>query len=240
MKTLCVIPVYNEDNRLNSLIDQIKNNRYDEFNLTYIFVNNGSIDKSLEIIKNSKIKYLNLKRNKGVGYALMIGYLYAKKYNFKYIVHLAGNGKMKPAQIKLFMNDLINNNFNFISGSRFLEGSSRNNNPLIRIFLIKIFSFFLKMVFKKNISDPSCGFRAFETNLYSNFKDEYFKKELFTYGYEYYSLGKVINCKSINFKEIPVSMDYPTGGEYSKIKPIIDWYVIAKFWIKGVMSKKKL
>ena len=35
-------------------------------------------------------------------------------------------------------------------------------------------------------------------------------------------------------------MDYPTGGEYSKIKPIIDWYVIAKFWIKGVMSKKKL
>ena len=144
MKTLCVIPVYNEDNRLNSLIDQIKNYRYDEFNLTYIFVNNGSIDKSLEIIKNSKIKYLNLKRNKGVGYALMIGYLYAKKYNFKYIVHLAGNGKMKPAQIKLFMNDLINNNFNFISGSRFLEGSSRNNNPLIRIFLIKIFSFFFE------------------------------------------------------------------------------------------------
>ena len=75
------------------MIDQIKNYRYDEFNLTYIFVNNGSIDKSLEIIKNSKIKYLNLKRNKGVGYALMIGYLYAKKYNFKYIVHLAGNGK---------------------------------------------------------------------------------------------------------------------------------------------------
>ncbi len=240
MKTLCVIPVYNENNRLNGLIDQIKSYSYRQYNLTYIFINNGSTDNSLEIIKDSKIKYLNIKSNKGVGHALMIGYLYAKKYDFSHIVHLAGNGKMKPSQIEIFLNHLFKKKYNFVSGSRFLDGSSKKNNPLIRLLLIRTFSFFLKKIFKKNISDPSCGFRAFETNLFSDFNKEYFRKELFTYGYEYYSFGKVINSGKINFVEIPVSMDYPSTGKYTKIRPIIDWYIMAKFWIKGLLSKNEL
>ena len=113
MKTLCIIPVYNEDNRLNSLIDQIKSYAYKKYNLTYIFVNNGSTDKSLEIIKDSNIKYLNIKINKGVGYALMMGYLYAQKYNFDFIVHLAGNGKMRPSQIENFMFNILEKKIQF-------------------------------------------------------------------------------------------------------------------------------
>ena len=64
------------------------------------------------------------------------------------------------------------------------------------------------------------------------------KKELFTYGYEYYSYGKVVNCSNINFRT--VSMDYPSTGQYTKIRPILDWYIIAKFWIKGILSKNQL
>ena len=79
MRILCVIPVYNEQDKLISLIDQIKKNDYSEFNLKYLFINNGSNDDSLDIIKKNKIEYLHLKRNKGVGYALMLGFLFAKK-----------------------------------------------------------------------------------------------------------------------------------------------------------------
>ena len=72
--------------------------------------------------------------------------LYAKKYNFDYLVHLAGNGKMNPAQIDKFLELIIKYNFDFVSGSRFLEGSSKKNNPLIRLILIKSFSFFLSLI----------------------------------------------------------------------------------------------
>ena len=125
MKTLCVIPVFNEYNKLNKLIYQIKKNRFKVFNLQYIFVNNGSTDNSLILLKNSGIKYLNLKKNRGVGYALMMGFLYAKKYKFDLLIHLAGNGKMDPSQIDRFLNLIINKNYDFVSGSRFLEGSSK-------------------------------------------------------------------------------------------------------------------
>ena len=167
MKTLCVIPVFNEHNKLNKLIDQIKKNKFEVFNLQYLFINNGSTDDSLFLIKNSGIKYLNLKENKGVGYALMMGYLYAKKYEFNFLIHLAGNGKMDPSQIDRFMNLIIHKKYDFVSGSRFLEGSSRKNNPLIRLILIKSFSFILKLVLRKKISDTTCGFRAFKVEIFN-------------------------------------------------------------------------
>ena len=103
MKTLCVIPVFNEDTKLISLINQIKINEYKNYGLKYIFINNGSTDNSLNIIKKNNIKLLNLKKNMGVGYALILGYLFAKKHNYDYIIHLAGNGKMSPADIDKFM-----------------------------------------------------------------------------------------------------------------------------------------
>ncbi len=240
MKTLCIIPVYNEHNKLNNLIDQIKKSKFTKYNLKYIFVNNGSNDGSLKLIKNSKINFLNLKKNKGVGYALMLGYLYGKKYKYDFIVHLAGNGKMKPHQISNLMDKIILSNYDFVSGSRFLKGSSRKNNPFIRIFLIKTFSIFLKLLINKNITDATCGFRAFKINIFHDFKNEYFNNNLYSYGYEYYTFGKILRSKKIKYIEVPVDMDYPSKTNYSKIRPILDWYIILKYWIKGLISKREL
>lgn len=240
MKTLCVIPVFNEYTKLKKLIDQIKKNKFKVFNLQYVFVNNGSTDKSQTLLKKSGIKYLNIKKNKGVGYALMIGYFYAKKYNFNLIVHLAGNGKMDPAQIDRFINLIILKNYDFVSGSRFLEGSSKKNNPLIRLILIKSFSFLLTFILNKKISDTTCGFRAFKVNIFKNFRKNFFKKELYTYGYEYFSYGKIVKSKNIKFCEVPVSMNYPSLKDYSKIRPVLDWFIILKYWIKGLNDKNEL
>ena len=75
MKILCVIPVFNEYNKLFYLIDQLKENQYKNYNLKYLFINNGSTDNSLSLINKNNFNCLNLKKNKGVGYALMLGYL---------------------------------------------------------------------------------------------------------------------------------------------------------------------
>ena len=72
MKALCIIPVFNEDSKLIDLINQIKKYPNQNYNLDYIFVNNGSTDSSLELIKKNQFKFLNLKKNMGVGYALIL------------------------------------------------------------------------------------------------------------------------------------------------------------------------
>ena len=66
------------------------------------------------------------------------------------------------------------------------------------------------------------------------------RKDLFTYGYEYFSYGKILKDKKIKFKEVPVSMNYPSSKNYTKIRPIIDWAIIANYWIKGIFDKSEL
>ena len=80
----------------------------------------------------------------------------------------------------------------------------------------------------------------YRTQIFKNFEKNFFKKELFTYGYEYFSYGKIIKSKKIKFIEIPVSMDYPSKENYTKIRPIIDWYIMAKYWIKGLLDEKEI
>ena len=84
-----------------------------------------------------------------------------------------------------------------MSGSRFLDGSSKKNNPLIRLLLIKYLVFFLKLCLKKISQIPLVVLGLLRQIYFSNFNKEYFRKELFTYGYEYYSFGKVINSKKL-------------------------------------------
>ena len=49
-----------------------------------------------------------------------------------------------------------------------------------------------------------------------------------------------VRSEKVRFLEIPVSMDYPSKKNYSKIRPILDWYIIAKYWIKGIFDKSEL
>lgn len=71
-----IIPVYNTANYLDRCIESVNNQT--EHNLEIIIINDGSTDNSEEIIKRhittqSKIKYIKLNRNIGVGNARNIG-----------------------------------------------------------------------------------------------------------------------------------------------------------------------
>ena len=83
-----VLPLFNEEERLPHLFNKIKKfSTRTKYNVEFIFVNDGSIDKSLflikkfekENIKKINIKIVNYKKNKGKGYALKQGVLSSNK-----------------------------------------------------------------------------------------------------------------------------------------------------------------
>lgn len=240
MSSLCVIPCWNEEDKLPNLINQIKSFNQSKYEVDFLFINNGSSDKSLQIIKESNFDFISYEINMGIGYALIDGLKIGIKKNYDSIIHLAGNGKMNPNEIDKFLDKIYIENFEFVHGSRFLKGGNYQTNPLKRIILIRIFTYIVNFFLKKKITDATCGFRAYKTKLLSKNIDLFDKKEFYSYGYEYYVLGKVINLKSSIFTEIPVSMNYPKTGNYSKIRVIIDWYPIIKSYFISFFDKKKL
>lgn len=86
MKTITIIvPAYNEEEALPYFFDRIKNVVDDIKNYKFeiLFINDGSKDKTLEIIKKYKekenrISYVNLSRNFGKEVAMIAGLDYAK------------------------------------------------------------------------------------------------------------------------------------------------------------------
>jgi len=80
-----LIPAYNEEDVLLMLYDRLSKiiNSQPNYNFEMLFINDGSTDKTLQIIKNlrtqdSRICYLNLSRNFGKEIAMIAGLDYSK------------------------------------------------------------------------------------------------------------------------------------------------------------------
>ena len=105
--------------------------------------------------------------------------------------------------------------------------------------MIRTLSIFISIMYFRKITDATCGFRAFKINIFKNNLKVLDKEKFYTYGYEYYSLGKVLLNKKIKFTEVPITMKY-TKKNYSKIRPIIDWFPLIFGWIGALIDGKKL
>lgn len=239
MNFLCVVPVYNEEEKLQQLCDEIVDFKKNNSNIEFLIINNGSFDGSEKIIKNSKLLYKTNEINMGVGYALIQGFYFAQNNKYDVLVHLAGNGKMKPKEIKKFMDKIIYENYDFVNGSRFIQEGNFNNNPKIRIILIKILTFLISFLYSKKITDATCGFRAFKLYTLSNLIRHVDNQKYYTYRYEYFTLGKILLNKEVRFTEIGVTMDYKKKN-YSKIRPILDWLPIIFGWLEALFDKRKI
>ena len=79
MKTLIIIPAYNEEENIKKVVENIIYHfpQYD-----YIIVNDGSIDSTAEICKSENYAFLNLPINLGIGGAVQAGYRYAKANDY--------------------------------------------------------------------------------------------------------------------------------------------------------------
>jgi dolichol-phosphate mannosyltransferase len=240
MKYLCIAPCWNEETRLPDLLKKIKEYQLKNSRVDFLFFDNGSTDKSLKIIKDFDIRVIKYEKNMGPGYALIHGLKIAIEKNYFGLIHLAANGKMIPEEINKFIHKIENDNCDFVHGSRFLDGGNFKTNPILRIFLIKLTTLFLSLVYRRKITDATCGFRGYKVSLLKNSLDLIDKKKFYTYGHEYYVLGKILKNKKIKFSEVPITMLYPKKGKYTKIRPIIDWYIILAAYIEALVDGKSL
>lgn len=241
MKILCIIPIYNEEARLNYLLEEITLfKKKTDLNIDFLMINNGSTDNSENILNLYKFKYIKLKKNKGIGYAFLLGLKLASKNYYEILIHMAGNYKMSPFDIPNVLKPIKEDNIDYVSGTRFLEKDNFDNNPLFRKISIKILSLFFSFLFRKKITDATCGFRAFKVKKIIKYFKFFNKKKYFTYGYEYYSYGKILLSSKIESCEASVKMNYPKEGNYSKIRPIIDWYPIIFGYLEALMDGRKL
>ncbi len=229
MRSLCIVPVFNQASELALLFERCRNHlACDEV----LFIDDGSNDGSFGMIRRSGFNYIRNHGRIGIGHALIQGTRYALKHGFDVVIHMAGNGKMLPAEMYRLLDPIRANQADYVWGSRFLPGGRFVNAPKFRKFGIPfIFNQIPRFLTGKRVTDATCGYRAYKLSVLENDAPDWDHPWLYRYEFEYYVLAKVLLGKS-RYLEVPISMVYPASGKnYSKITPIISWWSMLRPWL---------
>src|SRR3990167_7677163 len=151
MKSLCIIPVYNQALDLPGVLEKCARGVVAD---SVLVVDDGSDDGSEIIIERSGFDYMRFNQRRGIGHALIQGSRYAMARDYDVVVHLAGNGKMDPAQMPRVLDPVLENRADYVWGSRFLPGGRCDNTPALRKYGIPFLMNQIPLLFTgKRVSD---------------------------------------------------------------------------------------
>lgn len=212
MKTLVIIPAFNEQASIKSLIKDVKKYKYD-----YLVINDCSTDNTKEILEKNDINHLDLPINLGIAGVTRVGFKYAHDHNYDCVICIDGDGQHLPAYMKSLVDEVYEGN-DYVVGSRFLNKEKPNS---MRMFGSKLICFFIKVKTKRIVTDPTSGMRAVGKKVIDLFdKSMNFYAEPDTMCY--------LIHKGYKVKEVQVEMKEREAGEsyfHSPFKSI--YYMLA-------------
>jgi len=170
LKSLIIIPAYNEEATIGQVIASIKK-AAPEFDI--VVINDGSLDNTEQVARSTGLAHvISLPHNVGIGGAMQTGYMYAKRNGYDVAVQMDADGQHDPAYLAALLRGLESGEADCMIGSRFVEKTAYRSS-LSRRTGILFFSWLLSMITKKKFTDPTSGFRAVNRHVISVFADYY-------------------------------------------------------------------
>jgi dolichyl-phosphate beta-glucosyltransferase len=246
-----VFPAYNEEKRLSPALEKAVN-FFSSLNIKYeiIIVNDGSKDKTLELIKNEIKKYSSLEnlknrpeiigisydKNGGKGFAVKTGMQYIRG---KYVLMLDSDGATDIKDYNLLFENIKNEEYCLAIGSRKIITEQaervwyRNVMGIINNFIIQI------CIGVKGIKDTQCGFKLFTRKAA---RDIFSNLHLCRWAFD---VDMLYICKYLGIKviEVPVNWKEIPGSKLVLLPATIsffrDYFAMIVFYKFGFWKIKK-
>ena len=205
MKTLIIIPAYNEALNIEKTVkDVVINTQYD-----YVIINDCSKDNTKEICEKNGFNVVSLPINYGLTSGIQLGMKYVYKNNYDIAIQFDGDGQHQAKYLKALVKEIETKNCDIAIGSRFVEKKKSNS---LRMFGSNLISFCIKITTGKTIKDPTSGMRAYNKRAIEEFvKNKSLTPEPDTLVY--------MMKKGMKVKEFQVEMSEREFGE-SYLKPL--------------------
>ncbi len=202
MKKLIIIPAYNESESIKNTVEDILKHA-PEFD--YVVVNDCSKDNTLEILKKNQFNHVSLPINLGIGGAVQTGYKYAKEHGYDLAVQVDGDGQHDPAFLNTMASFMEEKGVDMVIGSRFIKKEGFQSSAL-RQFGIRYFTFLIKLLTGKTVTDPTSGLRMANRKVIELFAENY------PSDYPEPETAVTVLDAGYTIEEIPVIMRARQGG----------------------------
>ena len=158
-KISIIVPCYNEEEALPLFYKEIKKieEKMEYLNFEYIFVNDGSKDKTLEILrkfskKDDKARYISFSRNFGKEAAMLAGLEYSSG---DYVTIMDADLQDPPHLLIEMYNAIENEGYDCVGTRRV----TRKGEPPIRSFFARMFYKIINKMSKTEMVDGARDFR---------------------------------------------------------------------------------
>lgn len=205
MKTLIIIPAYNEAESLPGVIRDIR----EHFSGSDILVvNDGSRDATGRIAREMGATVLDLPFNLGIGGAMQTGYHYAARNHYDRAIQFDGDGQHVAREIKKLLQPLDAGTADIVIGSRFLTPRNYKASAF-RGIGIWLFSFVLSRILGTAVTDSTSGFRAANRRVIDFFS------RMYPEDYPEVEALVLLHKAGLRMTEVAVTMRERTGGRSS-------------------------
>ncbi len=212
-KCCVIIPTYNNEKTIEKVINDVY-----AYTSHIIVVNDGSTDKTSQILENYKhIDVISYKKNQGKGYALRTAFKYAVDKNYENAITIDSDGQHFADDLPVFFKFDIQNCL--LIGSRNMSSESV---PGRSSFGNKFSNFWFRAETGIKLTDTQSGYR-----LYPIKKLE--KLNFFTKKYEF-EIEVIVKAawEGVDIKNVPIKVYYPAKEErVSHFRPFKDFFRIS-------------
>ncbi len=156
-----VVPVFNEEGNIQKLDSEIKGVMKKLGSFEVIYVNDGSTDNSLEVLKKLRgVRVVDLNRNYGQAIALDAGFKLAEG---EYVVSLDADLQNDPKDIPKLYKKLVDEGLDVVAGWR----RDRKDKSGIRV-LTRVGRVMRRVLISDNVHDTGCTLRVYRREAVKN------------------------------------------------------------------------
>ena len=237
MKSLVIIPTYNEHDNVKTLIPLILAL---PGGIEVLIVDDNSPDGTSEVVsdlakKDSRVHLIKRKEKLGLGSAYVQGFKYAlSRPEIEYVFEMDADFSHDPSSIPSFLEAI--KDCDLVLGSRYLRGVTVVNWPLSRLILSYSANLFTRMVTGLPVHDATGGFKCFRRRVLESIDLDSVRSD----GYSF-QIEMSFKCwrKGFKIKEIPITfVDRRVGT--SKMSQKIIWEAVWLVWrlrLQSFLSK---
>ena len=118
---MIIIPAYNEEEAIADTLTRLLELKQHFTALSICVINDGSQDKTAQIVKNFPVHLINLPYNLGIGSAVQTGYKYAYENGYDIAIQFDADGQHNPDDLYKIIQPIAEGQCDMVLGSRFTE-----------------------------------------------------------------------------------------------------------------------